>query len=177
MKGIRTWLKDGWMFLFCSAGVECVHCSGYVSASDAHITNYHPSQLELLGIRCVTWAVDLLTYFVDWNDVSPKEKHDRTVWIELWNEVKHWLKVRVLSSSTWCWISIVLLLCCILKDLVREGWPFHQLIRFESLKLCFLSFQLVQSRFGASMRKWALWSMVLVQGALKARCCKFAILG
>lgn len=73
-----------------------------MNTSQAHISNYHPSRVEFLGIGSITWAIHLLAHLVDRNDVSPEEKHDGSTWIELWDEVSYWLEVRVIRCSTGC---------------------------------------------------------------------------
>lgn len=80
MTDIWAGLRDGGMFSFCCAGIECIHGNRLVNTSQADDTNYHPSQVEFLGVGSNLRVVHLLTYIMDCNVVSPEEKQDGGIW-------------------------------------------------------------------------------------------------
>ena len=94
------WLNTLLMYcLHFRSGVECIHCSGRANTVPADITNYHPTQVKFLSVGSIIRAVQLLAHFMDSDDVSPDEKHDLSLGIELRDEVGYRPQVRVVRCS------------------------------------------------------------------------------
>lgn len=87
---------------FQHVSLECVDC-WLMYITQAHLSYYHPSQVQSLGKGGVVWSTDLLPDLVCSYDISSEYQKYFSFWIQLWNVLGNVSEMWLVHNCTWRW--------------------------------------------------------------------------